>query len=274
MGLIFFARKPFLHKKDHHLMAGSSIIRAEQIAEYLGAKLNPTSWHENDICIYIKPSILSDSDFCNNVKNKIYLDLVDDGKYIDLIRKYPKKFGIAISQYSYEILKDEMPNRIVFIPQQHCNFENFTRDRKEITTVGIIGALSTFRYPIDEISKRLEKIGLKLITNSDFKTRIDVVNFYKKIDIQIVWDTRRRLLKNPLKIINAASFGIPTVGYPHKGYKEVEGYYIKASTIDQLIEEVEKLKDEENYKTASKNLLQMAEKYHISKIAEMYKKLI
>lgn len=112
-----------------------------------------------------------------------------------------------------------------------------------------------------------------MIVDSDFQTREDVVDFYKKIDIQIVWDKIYRLLKNPLKIVNAASFGIPTVGYPHKGYKEVDGYYIKALTIDHLVEEVKKLKDQGVYEAATKDLVPLAKKYHISEIAKLYEKL-
>ena len=185
MNLSFFARKPYLQHRDRHLILGSSIIRAEQIAEYLGAKLNPASGYENDACVYIKPT--DDSIFCNNFKNKTYLDIIDDNIYIQWLRKHPELFGIAISQYSYDILKNEMLDRIVYIPQQHCNFERFIRNREAVTTVGIIGAPRAFQYSVNELSKRLEQIGLRLMTNFDFQTREDVVNFYKNIYIQIVW---------------------------------------------------------------------------------------
>ena len=33
---------------------GSGIIRGEQVAHKLGAKLNPTSGYEDDVCIYVK----------------------------------------------------------------------------------------------------------------------------------------------------------------------------------------------------------------------------
>lgn len=251
-----------------HLYRGSSLVRGEQIAEYLGAKYNPASGYENDVCIYVKPNIHVIKNFPNG-----FIDMIDDTKFISWLREHPKMSGIVASKYSYDYIKNEIPNKLVFIPQQHCNFERFIRDRKIINTVGIIGLPGNFQYSVDEMRDKLAQIGLQLLVKFDFETREDVVNFYKNIDIQIIWETQNRFFKNPLKIINAASFGIPTVGFPQNGYKEVEGYYIKAQTIDQLIEEIEKLKDEENYKTASKDLLSMTEKYHISKIAEMYKKL-
>src|SRR3990167_7107951 len=66
--LSFFYREAFLNVnpseplrlrtkpiKAGHVMRVSSMIRGDQIAEYLGAKVNPTEGYENDICIYIKP---------------------------------------------------------------------------------------------------------------------------------------------------------------------------------------------------------------------------
>ncbi len=274
MNLTFFAQPPYLHEGKNRLMGGSALIRGEQIAKYLGAKYNPVSGYENDICVYIKPEMKRDATPSHPFAEKSYIDVIDYKEYIQWLRDNPALRGIVASQYSYDILKKyKLPNKIVFIPQQHCNFERMVRDRKIIKNVGIIGAPRTFQYSIDELSDRLKEIGLTLITKYDFQTREDVVNFYKQIDIQLVWDTIYRLLKNPLKIINAGSFGIPTVGYPHKGYREVEGYYVRASTVDQLVNEAEKLINLENYEIASKDLLQMAEKYHISRVAEMYKLL-
>ena len=54
----FFAKPPQFRKRTScceypHLLRGSSLIRAWQMAEYMGAKLNPTSGYENDVLIYI-----------------------------------------------------------------------------------------------------------------------------------------------------------------------------------------------------------------------------
>ena len=263
-----------MHSSKRRLMSGSSLIRGEQIADYLGAKYNPESGYQDDVCIYVKPAMKPDASPDVQFEGKPYIDLIDYREYISWLRDNPKLSGIVASQYSYDFLKKtKLSNKIVLIPQQHCNFERLIRDRQEITNVGIIGAPRTFQYPIDEIRQRLDKIGLNLIVKEDFETRADVVNFYQTIDIQIVWDKVYRLLKTPLKIINAASFGIPTIGYPHKGYKEVDGQYIKALTIDQLVTEVEKLKNQAVYEKFAKGLLPMADKYHISQIVELYKKL-
>jgi hypothetical protein len=170
-------------------------------------------------------------------------------------------------------VKERIPNPVVYIPQQHCNFDRLVRNRFTVSTVGIIGVPGGFQYSLSDVQRRLNQIGLELLVNFDFQNRQDVVDFYQNIDIQIIWETKYRLFKNPLKIINAASFGIPTVGYPQHGYEEVDGYYIKVQTIDQLIDAVEQLKDTKMYELASRNLVSMAEQYHISRIADMYKEL-
>ncbi len=79
--------------------------------------------------------------------------------------------------------------------------------------------------------------------------------------------------KIPTKIINAASFGIPSIAYPLRGYKEIEGYYVRASNMKELLTEVEKFKDKDYYKKWSGKVLKMSEKYHISEVAKLYKKL-
>jgi hypothetical protein len=271
MTLTFFARKPRL--RGSHLLNGSSIIRGEQIAEYLNAKLNPESGYENDVCVYVKPGFDKKGRPFDTFVKKAYIDMIDNNHYMRWLGRRPELSGIIASEYSYDILKAEIKDRVIFIPQQHCNFERFVRNRKEITTVGIIGTSAAFQHSISDMRERLEHIGLQLLTNFDFTTREDVINFYKNTDIQIIWFYAPLFFKTPLKIINAASFGIPTVGFPHESYKEVDGYYLQARTIDELVNEVEKLKNPENYARATKNLLQMAEKYHISKIAERYKQL-
>ena len=190
MNLSFFARKSYFHEDKQRLMGGSALIRAEQIAAHLGAKLNPVNGYDNDVCIYVKPDMDALARPVQTFPKNSYIDIIDYKEYIDWLRHDPQLSGIVPSQYSYDILKkSRLPNQIVFIPQQHCNFERFMRDRREIKNVGIIGAPRTFQYSIDEIRNRLTQIGLNLVTNFDFKTREEVVNFYKTIDIQIVWDT-------------------------------------------------------------------------------------
>lgn len=244
------------------------------MAEYLGVKFNPEKNDDNDICIYVKPAL-------EGIGEGSYIDVVEDLRIIDNLLKYPKLKIIVLSQAGHDYLKNcQYKNDIVIIPQQHCNFERFVRDRKEITTVGVIGSKDTFDYSVLEFRKRMEAIGLKFITNYSFGSRQEVVNFYKQIDIQVSWnvDRRRRicrqkLFRDSLRLKNAASFGIPTVAFPEVNYKEFEGNYIPVKDIDSMIEEIKKLKDKEYYKQWSDKIIIEAENFHISKIAEKYKQL-
>ena len=114
---------------------------------------------------------------------------------------------------------------------------------------------------------------MNLFTGFVFKNRMDVVNLYKQIDIQITWRTLNWRLKNPLKLYNAASFGIPTVGYREDCYREFENYYVPVKTIDELISEVNKFKNADYYNQFSEKIAAKAEDWHISKIAKLYNQL-
>ena len=73
-----------------------------------------------------------------------------------------------------------------------------------------------------------------------------------------------RPLKNPLKIVNAMSLGIPTIAYPEMAYKEIEGYYTRCNKIEDLITKP---------KYDKKALIEKAEEYHIDNISKLYRGL-
>ncbi len=277
MNISFFAR-PYFFGEDFSIASGlflhrgSSLIRGEQIAEFLGAKYNPTSGYENDLCIYIKPKRL------DYVKDNSYVDIVDGDYLIKPLHDRPKIKVITSTKSSYELLRKILKNEIFFIPQQHCNFERVIHKRGKITTGGFLSHPSASNYSDNnEIRKQLKKIGLRFITCFNFKSRQDVVDFYKQIDFQIIGHFGRHGIDNPfahpLKIINAASFGIPTIAAWMTGYKEFKKFFVPVLNMDCLIAEVEKMKNEVYYDQWSDRIIDAAEKYHISKIAEKYRKL-
>ena len=269
MNISFFAKQDRWNNKRQRLEYGSGIIRGKQISEYLGAKLNPIEGYEDDICIYVKP----------NIKTKFakhsYVDIMDapQSAFLSFIRS-----GIPIivsSQSAFESYSNAFKeNKIVFIPQHHCNYARIKRDRPKVTTVGIIGYHASFVYPMEDVRKRLHEVGMELLFENHILDRADVVNAYKKIDIQIAWVKHAWITKNAMKLYNAASFGIPTVGYKQQIYKEFEGCYIPVNTMDEMIKEIIKLKeDKEYYRHFSDLIIPKAEKYHISKIAKLYRQL-
>jgi len=242
---------------------GSSLIRAKQISEYLGAKLNPKSGYENDVCIYVKQMPPK------NCPKSSYLDVVDHGGLANDLKRRLDVNAIAISPTAYHYLNKRLDN-VVLIPQHHCNYERIKIKRKEVKTVGIISTPASMQCSIEDLNQKFKDIGLEFKMQNSYQSREDVVEFYKTIDIQVIWRLKNWPLKNSLKIVNAASFGIPTVAFPINCYQDMEGYYTRANTLDDLICEVEKLK---NNGWNSERLITKAEEYHISNIALLYKKL-
>lgn len=259
------------HTKESSVLRLSARVRGDEIAQYIGAKLNPTEGFENDVCIYVKPK------YINQIKDGDYLDYLDGKNMWLLLKDHPKIKVIAASQSSYEYLKENLTNEVFLIPSHHINFERAKRERKEVTTGGYIGNPSPSAFKMyAEIKVRLKEIGFGFKTCFNFKTRQDAIDLYKNIDLFIIGDWVGKddnHTKMPTKIINAAAFGVPTIAYPLKGYQEIEGNYVHARSIDEMLTEVEKFKEENYYNEWANKVVKMAEQYHISRIADLYKKL-
>ncbi len=278
MNISIFA-KPIFFKEDPGITTGSylhraaSLIRGEQIAQFLGGKYNPTEGYENDVCIYLKPRTL------DHIKDGSFVDFSDCEEYlIGQLQSRSKIKVITSALYCFESLRKRLKNEMFLIPEHHCNFERIKRSRKEFTTGGIIASPSTISFAVnDEIRKRLEKIGLKFITYYDWRTRQDAVNFFKQIDFQVVIYSGSfndyDITRHPNKLINAASYGIPTLSKWKAGYKEFEGSYILIQGIEDMILEAEKLKNKDYYKMWSDKVTLAAESYHIENVAKLYRQL-
>jgi hypothetical protein len=272
----FFGRGSYIgkshskHAPESSLKRVSSKIRAEEMSEYLGAKYNPVEGYENDVRIYVKPQSLE------GISDGSYVDYLDGDFSHRWFRGHPGIKVIAASQHSYEVFKDSIPNEVVLIPQHHLNFERARRIRKGITVGGYTGVPSGPAFErYNDVTRRLKDIGIDFVTSFFFKTRSDALDFYKSIDILVIadWDSKNHDFRIPTKIINAGSFGIPTVASRMLGNEELEGYYVEANNMDELVAGVEKLKDEVYYNEISNKILALSENYHISKVAEYYKKL-
>lgn len=286
MNISIFAKKAFLntasnvpfkskeesYKGHGHLQRVSSMIRGDQIAEYLGAKLNPTNNYQNDVCIYVKPHVKTVEEFQFKGKRS-WLDIVDGWGLIPLLEKHPKVGVIACSKQDAEKLKF-LPNEIRFIPQHHCNYKREKRTREGIKTVGVIGTEDAFAYLPYGLEEELEKRGIKLLKYSKFFSRQDIIDFYKQIDIQIVWRPYRMKLSNPLKIVNASSFGIPTIAYDESVFEEMRNCYIGVKTLEEFLEQIDLLEEyPKEYEVFSQDCLKRADNYHIDNVAALYRTL-
>jgi hypothetical protein len=251
---------------------GAGLIRGEQVAKHLGAKLNPKSGFENDTCIYVK--CVPPEHYSENT----YIDVVEDSAGLRWVKSHPKVGIIASSKSIYDYLSKKLSNEIVLIPQHHCNFERQVRTRTKVDTVGIIGNKASFQYPIGEFEAKLNSMGMKLKTliKKSFDDREEVVDFYKQIDIQVVWRPGSDgVLRNPLKLINAMSFGIPTISYPEKDFvTELNGYFWDVKSIDEMIDAITILKNNEDvYAMSAIKSLEKAKEYHIDNICQLYLEL-
>lgn len=286
MPISIFARRAFLNINPGqeyvpaatppargHIMRVSSMIRADQIAERIGARLNPTECYTNDVCIYVKPHVKDPSYFLFEGRSP-YLDIIDGWGLCGLARANPTVPVIACSQTDAETLKRVLPNPVVLIPQHHCNFERAKRTRTGVTRVGVIGGWPAFAYLPKGLGAALSERGIELELFSKFFTRQDVIDFYQRIDVQIVWRPYRMRLANPLKIVNAASFGVPTIARREPYFDEVEGCYLGVSGLDELLATLGWLADDADwYRALSQQSLKHAEAYHIDRIADLYRSL-
>ena len=240
-----FAEKNFL----------GSIVRGKQIADYLGWKYRPAE--RDGMCVFLKPKSL------DKVKDGDWVD-VSDGEYVmDLLKTRPGINVIAHSLYSYNFLK-ELPNKLVWISQQHLNWDRTTKEVEEIKVCGYIGGPSEqTRKQYDKIGKSLIDAGFEFLPCFDFTTRESCVEFYKKIDCLVIGESLQNPYKTPTKIINAASFGIPSVAFPLKSYEEWIDY-TPCLSDDKIVETVNSLQFHPN------ELIEKAEFYHISNVAKRY----
>lgn len=253
----------------------SSIIRANQIAEQIGAKLNPESGYENDVCIYVKPHVPP------GYENKIvyagkkkYLDVIDGWGLLPTLEANPELKTIACSRTDADTLIRAVKNDVVLIPQQHCNFDREKRSRDGITSVGVIGTAWAFQWLPEGLKESLEQRDIKLIEFSQFYSRQDIVDFYKQIDVQIVWRPYRKKLANPLKLVNAASFGIPTIALDEPYFHELKGYYLPVRNLEEFLTRLDTLRDSpELYTDYSERCFRRAEEYHIENVAKLYQAL-
>jgi hypothetical protein len=265
MSLIFFPRR-----------CTTGDLRGIQIAKRLSAQINPdpNNIKKDDVCIYIKMHPIHGA--------VSYIDLVDNVRYVDVLKKHPEFKGIAISKTAFEYIKNRIKNEIVLIPHHHCNFERFRNPvRRYPTVVGFCGFFKSILPYYADLKYAFDKKGFDFQLCTRYDTREQVCNFYKTIDIQIIWRDLRGTdwgrwiipeLKNPLKISNAGSFGVPTVAYPEKNFiAEYDGAFVPAYSIDELIDRVCLLRDAPGFcRDIAEKARIKSEEYHIDNIIKLY----
>jgi hypothetical protein len=242
---------------------GSGEIRGRQMADHLGGRLNPTEGYEDDVCIYVKRKPP------DNYPKRSYLDILDGSARVHWLKEH-KDIGVIASSLSAKTyLEEELGREVIYIPQHHCNIERVPHTKQWPFRLGVVGGPGAIPKDLAEL------LGVK---RSHPLTRQGVIDAYLEMDVQIIWrdlnGLRQRPLKNALKIVNAASFGIPTIALPEPGYDDVRDYYIPAHTMRQVADVLRDLA-QGGYGAIwnEERLLYLAEEYHIDNIAKRYAEL-
>lgn len=252
------------------VFGGVGVCRGTQVAEYIGARLNPTEGYENDMCIFVKnrpPAVFPDRSF---------YDVNDHPRACTWLLDHPEMKVITVSQVQTDEYMKILENDLVFIPHHHCNYERAKRPDREIRTVGVMGNVHSFYKYTSKIKRMFEDKGFEFIYIPSHTTREDCCEFYKAIDIQVVWRPHQKArLRDPLKLSNAGSFGIPSVCYPEEAYvREWGDKFIHVRSIEEMIDATCKLRDEPSwYEEMANRAILKAERYHMEHISKLYLQL-
>jgi hypothetical protein len=259
----------------------SSEIRGRQIGSFLGAKLNPTEGFEDDVCILVKElpkNLLTNRGLALN-RAKTYIDILDYSGGVQWLTGRPDVKVIVASASARQFLEDRFPNPLTLIPQHHCNVKRQLRPQRPIRTVAYVGLMATAPWWFGHVNAAVAKMGLEMRYFTTFKTRQDVVDAYLQTDIQFTWydktmPDRWRQMKNALKVVNAASFGIPTVASCEPAYvAECLGRFVFCDSLELAMDSVSALKGPALYDAFTDGLPAFAEPYHIENIAKRYREL-
>lgn len=262
---------------------GSGTIRGKQIAQYLNVGCD-AHLNSDDTVVLIKVMI-QDIERSLDYFKSLWLDVVDGTGCIEQLYKYPSLNGIAIGQLAYSYIRNRIArNKLVLIPEHHCNFERYTRNKdRDVRTVGAICYPGNFDLDTIEVKKAIESIGMEFKLETDITTREAVVDFYKDVDVQLCFRDWRGEglreppeLKNPLKLENAGSFRIPTVAFPEPNFLVDFGKdcFTAAYNLEEVVKRCQELKTSPSlYEDISERAYQRAQDFSIDKIAPLYLEL-
>jgi hypothetical protein len=264
----------------------SGEIRGRQIADKLNvsSELYNASYNEAidvaslpDHVVFIKSFPAEEIDFLLSKGVTIWIDPVDADNCLVECAKRPELKILAAGESARDYIEARVSNDVTLIPQQHCNFENHQRTNWPPKFVGYVGYLENLDVSPGRLEKVLRTVQLEFIAGvmDEKATRKQVAEFYQKLDIQITFRGPRLVknmppeMKNPLKVYNAASYGIPTVGFPEPSYKEFMPLY-PVRSFEDLIVQCERLKEQTPFFRT--DLLERSEEYSLDNVVKLYEK--
>lgn len=256
-----------------------------QVADVIGARCNPQGADvSQDVCIGVKmsPSLIRhDKLIRRDQMGDYYLDFIDHHTCLDWLGHWPETKVIVCSRSGEAWLREQIGSPLTFIPQHHCNVERQLRPLdRPVKVVGYVGVkpVDTDSWP-GRIDAAVRKMGLEMRWFTDYEDRADVVAAYQQIDIQFGWREgmveKLLHLKNPMKVISAGSYGIPTVAKREPAYElETKDEYLGCESIDEAADAIFQLaNDPLLYRQYAEMLPPWAEPYHLTHVAEQFRRL-
>ncbi len=252
----------------------SGLIRGEQIMNRALTRMPEMLSEDDDTVLFVKTF-----DYLESLRYKRrFIDVIDCSFffYENLNVEY-----IVVTEEAAKYARRRTARPVHIIPHHHCNFENLERDSsREVKTVGWYASDDRFQLDSKLMTSKLEAAGFEVIAEcANSVERAEALKFYSSIDIHIVFCPRSNKiffpmeLKGPLKVINAGSFGIPTVGYQEFAYKRFS--MMHALDMNSIVDACLALREREVlYKYYAKASFKEAEPYHIDNILPKYKELI
>lgn len=259
----------------------SGEIRGRQMAAAVGGVVDAKEIYSDDVLIFIKG--FPPDKLIEHAKH-VYVDVDDGWGLIDVLKGRLDVTPIAASRVGQKYLREQLGrDDVLLIPGHHCNFERSVRVTGEVKVAGFSGYAENLHLDVGTLRNELGAIGIDFVTQTKFSNREDVCNFYKGIDIQICFRKKSETnpapeLRDPLKLINASSFGIPTVSYPEPSYAdEFNGCFVPVQSLSEVVEACKWLSIVgaiPDYSDISMRAICKAEHYHIDHIAPLFRRLL
>lgn len=259
----------------------SGEIRGRQIAAELQRRghdvaVDPGMLYRGDVVLCVK-SMPEDSAVRHVAR--ILMDVIDSPASLEWLKGHEKVEIVSIGRTHAAYMQELFPGRRVWLlPEHHCNREGARVRVEQPRVVGYCGTLEGLQLKVDDIIKAIAPLGYELILNYDPPTREDVCRFYRCIDVQLCWrpslsDPR---LKNPLKLVNAGSFGVPTIAWPEVSYvEECPSEFLTALTLDDVVGYLSNFREcSRGYRTWCDVAYQLSERYSLERVASMYEEVL
>ncbi len=256
----------------------SSVVRGRQIAGTLGVPCDPPGIDPGETEVAVKcwsrvfPEI-----------ERLFCGILDSDSLLAAIRAHPRVGVIVCTEAGKDYVASRIENPIVVIPHHHCNFEDRIRPERSSAVLGYAGPRGNFDLDPETLGRALSRIGLSfrwLFTDEVIVSREGLCRFYLGVDIQVIFRRPRLIpnmppeLKNPLKLLNAGSFKIPTVGYPERCCREAGEGFLPAKTLEEVVAACDAIKaDTALYTRLAEAGHRQAQPYHIRHLCRYYRHL-